>query len=167
MEIVRYRPEAHAQLVPELTRLLHAAYAPLAAAGMNYLASRQPEEKTRERLLEGESYLFFFENQLVGTVTLTEGVKKRTSADYYLRPGVFLFNQFAIRPGFQGRGWGHRAMDFLEERAREKGASVLALDTAETAEALIRMYEGRGFRIVSSTQWPDVAYRSVILAKQL
>ena len=167
MEIVRYRPESHAALVPELTKLLHAAYAPLAAAGMNYLASRQPVEKTGERLQEGESYLFFFENQLVGTVTLTEGVKKRISAEYYQRPGLYVFNQFAIRPGFQGRGWGHRAMDFLEGRAKEKGASELALDTAETAAALIRMYQGRGYRIVSSTQWPDVVYRSVIMAKEL
>src|SRR5262245_52497326 len=122
LEIRPFSP-AYLPLVPELTSLLHEAYAPLAKAGMNYLASRQNEAKTLERLGEGESYLFFFEDQLVGTVTLTEGLRKRTSADYYRQAGVYLFNQFAIRPAFQGRGWGSRVMDFLEKRAKEKGAT--------------------------------------------
>lgn len=167
MKIIPFQSAEHLSLVPALTELLHEAYAPLAAAGMNYVASWQDEARTLRRLEEGESFLFFFEDQLVGTVTLTEGLKKRTSADYYRTPGVYLFNQFAIHPRFQGRGWGSLAMDFLENRAKKHGAAELALDTAETAKRLIRMYEGRGYRIVSSTQWPDVIYRSLILSKKL
>jgi GNAT superfamily N-acetyltransferase len=163
--IIPFRRTEHAHLVPALTKLLHESYAPLLAAGMNYLASRQDEAKTLERLEEGEGYLFFSGSELAGTVTLYEGVKKRV--DYYQRPGVYLFGQFAIHPVFQGRGWGSRAMDFLEARAKELGARELALDTAETAEKLIRMYEARGYRTVSTHKWPEVIYRSLILSKIL
>ncbi len=162
-----YREERHATLAEELTRLLHSAYAPLAKEGMHYLASRQSVSVTLDRLREGEAYLFFLHEQLVGTVSLYEGISKRVSADYYRQPGVYLFGQFAVSPSLQGRGFGSRVMDFLEARAREKGARELALDTAEQASKLIHMYEKRGYRIVSSTQWPDVSYRSLILTKDL
>ena len=167
MEIFPFQPATHGHLVPAITKLLHEAYAPLAAAGMNYVASWQDDARTLRRLEEDESFLFFFEDQVVGTVSLYEGMKKRSSSDYYRQPGVFLFGQFAIHPRFQGRGWGRLAMEFLEKRARERGGTELALDTAETAHALIAMYEGLGYRIVSSTQWPDVVYRSLILSKKL
>ena len=117
--------------------------------------------------MEGESWIFFFGDQLVGTVSLYEGLKKRMSADYYRNPGVYLFGQFAISPIHQGKGWGSKVMDFVEARAREIGGSELALDTSEHAARLISMYEKRGYEIVSATQWPTVNYRSLILSKKL
>jgi hypothetical protein len=47
------------------------------------------------------------------------------------------------------------------------GASHLALDTSEHATALIMYYETRGFRFVERVRYPDVNYRSVIMAKRL
>jgi hypothetical protein len=54
----------HSDLLGPLTDLLHAAYAPLAAKGMKYLATHQPPSKTLERLKEGESYLLFIAGKI-------------------------------------------------------------------------------------------------------
>lgn len=156
----------HSHLVESLTDLLHEAYAPLAAQGMQYTATYQPAPKTLERLKEGESYLVFNDEELSGTVTLnSENIT--SSCEYYRRRGVFSFGQFAIHPKKQGQGLGSKIMDFLEKRAAEIGATELALDTSEKAQDLIRMYQKRGYQIVAHTQWDTTNYRSVVMSKKL
>lgn len=167
MKIVRFNKDEHQHHIELLTEILHRAYAPLAKDGMRYLASHQPPSKTLERMLEGtESYLAFLDSKLVGTVTLyTEDVE--STCEYYRRPGVFSFGQFAIDPTHQGLGFGSELMDFIESRARELGATELALDTSEKASQLIQMYKSRGYAQVSTAQWSVTNYLSVILAKKL
>lgn len=162
----RFSLEDHSFLVEPLTELLHEAYAPLAAQGMKYLATHQPPSTTLERLLDGESFLLFLEVDLIGTVTLNTDLAS-SPCEYYRKPGVVTFGQFAIHPAFQGRGFGAKIMDMLEARAKEIGATEMALDTSEHAHHLIKMYEKRGYRIVSHTQWDVTNYRSVIMSKVL
>lgn len=162
----RFVLETHYAELDPLTDLLHEAYAPLAAKGMRYLATHQPASKTLERLEEGESYLAFIDNHLIGTVTLYRE-KVSSSCEYYRKQGVFSFGQFAIKPQFQGKGFGSALMDMLELRATELGASELALDTSEHAENLIQMYMKRGYVQVAFTQWDVTNYRSVIMSKHL
>lgn len=159
-------PISHAHQIEPLTRLLHEAYRPLAEGGMRYLATHQPPETTRERLLQGESYLAFLENVLAGTITLRAELPESDCA-YYRRPGVFSFSQFGVKPALQGYGLGAALMDLVEKRARERGAKELALDTSERAEHLIALYAKRGYRHVDYAQWEGVNYRSVIMSKIL
>ena len=166
IEIERFDPQEHLSFVEPLTNLLHDAYSPLAARGMKYLASHQPPTKTLERLLEGESYLFFLKPQLVGTVTLYKE-KYESSCEYYRKNGVYSFGQFATKPSLQGKGIGTRVMDYLENRAKELGAIELALDTSEHADNLIQMYKKRSYEIVAYTKWDVVNYRSEIMSKKL
>jgi len=165
-KFVRFNSAEHGRLVEPLTTLLHEAYAPLAAKGMKYLATHQPPAKTLERLGEGESYLAFSGDELIGTVTLYRE-KVASSCEYYRKPGVFSFGQFAIRPDMQGRGFGSKMMELVETRAKELGAAELALDTSEHAEQLIAMYAKRGYQQVSYAQWDVTNYRSVIMSKKL
>ncbi len=157
----------HFALLPELTALLHRAYRPLAEKNLHYTASHQPAETTHQRITEDRGWIFFVGEELAGTVSLYEGVRKETTCDYYRRPGVYLFGQFAVDPALQGRGIGGRVMKFLENEARQIGARELALDTSEHAADLIATYARRGYVIVDHTQWPDVNYRSVIMSKRL
>ena len=57
------------------------------------------------------------------------------------------FHQFAVDPAQKGRGLGKRLLELCFERARETGAEELALDTAEPAAELRRMYENLGFSL--------------------
>lgn len=166
LSFMRFDTALHADLVAPLTKLLHESYAPLAAQGMRYLATHQPASKTRERLLEGESYLAFLNEDVVGTITLYRE-KMQSSCDYYRQTGVFSFGQFAIRHDLKGQRFGSAMMDFVEGHAREMGARELALDTSEHAHELISMYEKRGYKHVAFTKWEVTNYRSVILSKPL
>ena len=156
----------HSHVIDALTELLHSAYAPLAAKGMRYLATHQPPSKTLQRLKEGESYLLFIREEIIGTVTLHRE-KIVSNCEYYKQNGIYSFGQFAVHPSEQGKGHGAKIMDFLEKRAKALGAIELALDTSEHAEQLITMYEKRGYKIVSYAQWDETNYRSVIMSKTL
>jgi len=148
-----------------LTELLHRAYAPLAAAGLRYVATHQSVEVTAQRIAGKECFVAVADDGLVGTILLAPPGRAGGCA-YYERPGVATFHQFAVDPEWQGRGVGGLLLDTVEARAQELGASELALDTAEGAHELIARYERRGFRLVALVDWSETNYVSVILAKR-
>lgn len=149
-----------------LTRLLHEAYAPLAAQGLRFLASHQDEAMTQERLSEGWSFILECDGIVTGTITL-RGTDPENECKWYRRPGVYSISQFAVRPDRQRQGLGRRLLFHAESLARERGAGELALDTAEEALDLRTWYSRLGFREVASVSWPETNYRSVVLSKSL
>jgi len=163
---VLYRYLVESDDLHALTDLLHEAYAPLAAAGMRFVASYQDVETTRQRVGKGETILAVCDDAVIGTVTLatTEATK---GSPFYDRPDVASVGQFAVRPADQRRGIGLALMNLCEERARELGVLHLALDTSERADTLIAMYEALGYRFIEHVQWGGLNYRSRVMAKAL
>ena len=146
--------------------MLHAAYRPLAEAGMRFVASHQEAETTRRRMAGGETIVALVDNHVVGVVTWRK--PGGTGGPPHLqRADVAKFGQFAVDPVFQRRGIGSALLELVEDRVREEGIERLALDTSERATDLIRLYEGKGFRFVEHTQWESVNYRSVVMSKKL
>lgn len=151
--------------VPELTRLLHRAYARLAAMGLRYMATDQSDAVTRERAASGECWVAVAgDGALVGTILFKHAT--RTSGSPWLnQPQVASLAQLAVIPEWQGTGLGARLMELAERRAAETGAVEIALDTAEPAEHLVALYRRRGYRLVEHVQWGHTNYRSVIMSK--
>lgn len=152
--------------VAALTDLLHRAYRPLAEQGMRYVASYQTEDVTQRRLGRGLGHVALLGESLAGTVTLYPTTVFSECA-WYQRPDVWYFGQFAVDPACHGRGVGGALMDFVEQAARDGGASELALDTSERAADLLATYARRGYRHVEKVQWPVTNYRSLVLSKTL
>ena len=152
--------------VTDITALLHAAYAGLAARGFRYVASHQDDDVTRRRLDGGTALLVEREGRLIATVTLY-APRPDAFVPWYRNPGVFYFGQFGVLPSEQGGGIGGRLIDELEARALAAGAAELALDTAEGASHLVAWYSRRGYRFVEHVTWPVTNYRSVVLSKRL
>jgi GNAT superfamily N-acetyltransferase len=149
-----------------ITAMLHEAYAPLAAAGMRFLASHQDCAVTQERISNGESWVAVDAENIVGIITLSDCLDTRGSP-FYDRPDVASFGQFAVRPSHQGRGIGSTLLKIVEQRAQDNGVAELALDTSEHATHLIALYERKGYRFVEHVQWKVTNYRSIILSKGL
>ena len=149
-----------------LTDLLHRAYRPLLDMGLNYTATTQDVATTERRAAEGICFVAESEGRLVGTVTLSFEHAEWIN-DYYRRPGVWRFGQFAVEPGLQSSGVGTKLMEHIEDYAARAGALELALDTAIPAEHLVAFYEKRGYRIVDRCQWPGHTYESVVMSKRL
>ena len=67
-------------------------------------------------------------------------------SDHYLQA-------IAVDSRLRGQGIGSRLLDRAEQMARNNGAQRLALDVSANNHDAIRLYQNRGFRIVSS--WPE------------
>jgi GNAT superfamily N-acetyltransferase len=163
---VAIRDYRAADSVPEITALLHDAYAELAGAGFRYLATHQTEEVTARRLGRGFPLIAEMDGRIVGTVTL---YPSRTDhpIEWYRRPNVCYFAQFGVKADLQRQGIGVRLLRAVEEQARLRGAVELACDTAEGAQHLRAWYGREGFREVGSMDWPETNYVSVVLSKTL
>jgi predicted N-acetyltransferase YhbS len=152
--------------VNDLTDILHRSYRELADLGFNYWATFQTSEDTRTRIRQGECYLALIDQTIVGTITLSPPGAV-ASHEWYRRPGVAHFGQFAVDPVHRHKRIGDRLLAHVEQRASELGAAEIALDTAELATHLVDYYSRRGYRIVGHAQWNHATYRSVVMSKQL
>jgi GNAT superfamily N-acetyltransferase len=173
--------------ISEITRLLHRAYKPQVDMGLKPLAGRQGDDITADRAAHSECYLAVIPrtanpaapaigpaaptaapgpDEIVGVI-LFEEVEKVTFPPFFLLPHVAHFAQFAVDPDRQGMGIGRVLLEKVEQRARENGATELALSMAEPDTKLREFYDNRGFRLIEYWQWPYTNYRSCILSKPL
>lgn len=167
------RPLQPSDSLEELTRLLHASYASLAAQGWNFTAVDQSVEVTRERVSAGQAWVAEREGRLVGTIAMS-GPKPANGhylrdpvPDCYTRPGHAILAQLAVHPDERGQGLAEKLMDAAEAWAADQGYTHVALDTAEPAVQLQRRYARRGYARVGEVQWAGKTYRSVLMLKPL
>ncbi len=157
--------------VPALTRLLHAAYADLAADGMNFTGATQDEATTAARSLGvGASWVLVDPGgALVGTVTATSpsgrGIRALTSLA--LEPDRVWLNQLAVHPDLRGRGLATFLWGTVRAWSLARGMRSVGLDTAEPAGPLRELYRRWGFVDADTVQWPGKTYRSVVMVHTL
>jgi len=163
---VRYRFVRLTDDVAAMTDLLHRAYAPLAAAGMHYVASHQSADVTVQRMAKGDTVVAVITDHVIGTVTLARA-SETSGSPFYDRIDVAHFGQFAVDPEHQRSGIGSTLLTLVETLAEERGVRELGLDTSEHASGLIRLYSAKGYRFVEFSRWSTVNYRSVIMAKTI
>lgn len=159
--------------VTEITQLLHRAYVPQVAMGLQPLAGRQDDRTTLGRVLASECYLALLPGEdeaarerIVGVILLNEH-ERVAFPEFFLRPGVAHFAMFGVEPSLQGLGIGRVLLDHIESRARELDFTELALSMAEPDTVLRAYYDKRGYRFIEYWQWPYTNYRSCILSKTL
>lgn len=166
------RPLADTDSIEQITTLLHRAYAPLGAAGLNFTAVDQSVARTRERVCRGQCFVAVQGERIVGTVTV-DGMfdpnrhRWARATPWFFRRDVAHLHQYAVDPDAQGAGLGARLMSACEGWARTQGHRALALDTAVPASHLRQRYQRIGFREVAQVQWDGKTYRSVIMLKPL
>jgi GNAT superfamily N-acetyltransferase len=159
--------------VTEITTLLHRAYEPQAAMGLQPLAGRQDDKTTLGRVLASECYLALLpatesetRDHIVGVILLNEH-ERVAFPEFFLRPGIAHFAMFGVEPSLQGIGVGRRLLDHCEARALDLGFTELALSMAEPDTALRAYYDKRGYRYIEPWRWPYTNYQSCILSKVL
>jgi|CXWL01.1.fsa_nt_gi GNAT superfamily N-acetyltransferase len=148
-----------------LTELLHRAYRELSEAGLNYTASYQDSDTTRERCSKGTCFVAESQNALIGTI-LVKPSSPDEDCDTYRTLNTASIHQFGVDHAWRGAGIGKALHEAAAEEAREWGCESVALDTATSAESLIAMYLVWGYEIVEEVQWPGKTYRSHIMRLQ-
>ena len=163
---VLIRPFAETDSIAKLTELLHRAYAELGEQRLRFTAVDQSESKTRERVAKGRCFVATIDGVIAGTITYYPAGANPV-CEWYRRPGIATFGQFGVDPDQRGRRIGSLLLEHVEGVAREDGAHELALDTAEAATALVKMYLKMGYRAVAYDDFIVPAYRSVVMSKTL
>jgi GNAT superfamily N-acetyltransferase len=160
------RPYQPGDSIPEITALLHRAYARPAGQGVRFWASRQDDTVTEKRLKTGTSFLAVRDGAIVGTISVY-GPDRDSPAEFYRREDVNFFGQFGVDPALQGTGLGKRLYQTVEDHCQKNNVKYLALDTCQDAAELIEMYQRWGFKQVDRVKWEVVDFRSIIMAKDL
>jgi GNAT superfamily N-acetyltransferase len=157
--------KAYAQAeLDAITELLHRAYAPLGARGLNYTAVDQDARETRRRLEEGTTVLGRIDGVIVASGTVYLAPYTGASITYG-RFDTGRFGQFAVEPAQQRRGIASELLRRLEGIAAAAGCQYLACDTAAAAVELQQFYLRRGYATVERVRWPGKTYESIILRK--
>jgi uncharacterized damage-inducible protein DinB/GNAT superfamily N-acetyltransferase len=172
MPSITIRPLAARDSFADLTALVHQAYAPLAAQGLNFTAAVQDEATTRRRAAEGQCFVAEEAGTVLGTVTVCGPYDLATTqwavdAPWFRDRDTAHFHQFAVAPAHQRRGVGRRLVAACEQWARDGGFKHMALDTAVPAVDLRNLYKRMGYADVGQVQWQGKTYRSVIMQKAL
>jgi ribosomal protein S18 acetylase RimI-like enzyme len=154
-------------VLDDVTALLHRAYAPLGAAGMNYSAVDQNAVETRRRLEQGTTLLGSIDGSIVATGTVYLNPIRDGISLTYRSSDTAHFGQFAVEPRHQRSGIGAELLQRLESIATAAGLIYTACDTAVPATHLIAYYARYGYEIVERVQWPGKQYQSEILRKLL
>lgn len=155
--------------VPQLTELLHMAYAELGARGLNFTAVDQVDEVTAARMQPLSTWVLSADGELLATATLTFPPApeiRELSSDASL-PATAWLNQLAVAPTRRGDGHARILFDHACNWARENGARRLGLDTAVPARHLRDLYERWGFQAVETIRWPGKSYESVVMCRPL
>lgn len=78
---------------------------------------------------------------------------------------IAYITRFGVKPDIHNKGIGRALMLAVEEDAKQKGVTLLALHTASKISHLIRFYYGMGFYIHSTST--DRGYIRALLCKEL
>ncbi len=154
---------------PELTKMLHRAYAELGAAGLNFTAVDQDETTTFRRASGGNSWVLTDRGTIVAAMTISWPAEAALAAltKEAERPGRAWLNQLAVDPKRRGEGLARRLRDEGFAWAVSQGATSIGLDTAEPAHHLVNLYTSWGFHTVDVVQWPGKTYKSVVMVRTL
>ncbi len=144
--------------IPVLRVLVNSAYKELADMGLNYTATYQDEETTRQRIAQGRAFVLELNNKIVATILFSQ-------ENHFTNKKTAYVGQFAVLPELKKHGFGSILMDYCENFAFAEGYEGIQLDTAQPAEHLVNWYLKRGYKVVGETHWEGKTYRSYIFEK--
>jgi hypothetical protein len=100
VELRRFDPARDSYVA--LTALLHRAFTPLGAMGLNCTCVDQTVETTRLRATRGDCYVAACNGRIVGTMTLY-APDRESACELYRRDDIASLRQFAVEPVWQAR----------------------------------------------------------------
>ncbi len=146
--------------VSQIRDLVNESYKELADMGLNYTATYQDEQVTRERMADGRTFVLLSGKDVVGTILFYE-------KNYITEKRSAYLGQFAVSTKLKRSGLGSIIMDFCEQLANDEKYETIQLDTAKPAVHLVEWYQKRGYKIVGEMHWEGKTYDSYIFEKTL
>ena len=148
MDVRRVRPDEHERAGDVCV----AAYDPLLTGAEDDYRERLHDVATRDA--QAEVWVAVVDDEVVGVVTYCPpGSPWREIG----REDEGEFRMLAVDPAAQGTGAGTALARLCEERAREDGATGMALSSLATMHAAHRIYARLGYQREPGRDWSPVA----------
>lgn len=144
--------------ISSLRSLVNSAYKELADMGLNFTATYQEEETTRQRIAKGKAFVLELNDKIVATILYSR-------KNHFTNKNTAYIGQLAVLPELKRNGFGSILIDYCENLAHSEGFDGIQLDTAQPAKHLVDWYLKRGYKIVGEKQWEGKTYRSYIFEK--
>jgi GNAT superfamily N-acetyltransferase len=152
--------------IEEVTRMLHRAFAPMAALGANCQCIDQASSMTRKRMERGDCFVAVADRRIVGTLTL-ETCNPSSAVAHYRKPSVASLHQFAVDPAYQGAGVGRAMLKVATMWARIRQFGEVSLDTPALALDVRAFYSHQGFRLIQVERLAGREYDSAIMSRSI
>jgi len=112
----------------------------------DYLWGTEPftNEEIEARLKGGGLYTVISDNEVVGTVTLTDKDSRVWEDDGTNKEALYI-HQLATGDKTRGKNIGEQVINWVVDKAREEGRKAVRLDCSYTNRGLCEYYERRGF----------------------
>ena len=88
------------------------------------------------------------DNKLIGTFILNTKVDEYWSKIEWKNNNFLGLHLLAIKPDYQGKGFGKKVLAFCEQKAKEKGYESLHLDVFSKNPAAMNLYINNGYKKV-------------------
>ena len=144
--------------IPALRKLVNEAYKELSDQGLNYTATYQDEETTRQRIQKGRAFVLELNEKIIATILFSK-------ENYFTNKNTAYVGQFAVASEHKKSGFGSLLINYCEDLARAEKFEGIQLDTAQPAIHLVNWYLKQGYVIVGETHWEGKTYDSYIFEK--
>lgn len=146
--------------VSRIRELVNSSYKELLDRGLNFTASYQDDQITRDRMSQGRTFVLENKNRILASVIFYQ-------KNFFTGLKSAYVSQLAVHPDYKKQKLGTFLMSLCENLASKEGFDTIQLDTAKTAYHLVHWYQKRGYRIVGMQHWEGKTYESWIFEKNL
>ncbi len=114
-------------------------------------------------------YILRFGNGLLGAVALNENQPEQYEGISWEANStrVLVVHRLVVDPVYQGHGYGHLIMAFVEDYAVKNDYSVIRLDTYSRNVGALRMYQNRDYKIRGTTYFEGRKHFFYCLEKEV
>lgn len=147
----------------EITQVLNESYKSLTLKNLNYKATTQSVEDTKQRIDGGLCTLAYYEGKLVGT--MTSHIVQNKKRKWYEDKKYISITQLAVLPEYRDKGVLIQLVLYFKRNIIKKDTSIESLicDTAVNAKHLVEAYLGLGAQIVDYVSWSGTNYYSYVM----
>lgn len=133
---------------------------------------RYTRDKIVCNLEKSDVYLLYKDTLVIGTITLGT-----TEPQFYTRedknlwkekedPGLY-FETIAVKPSFQGKGYGSKLLDFAQQEALKRGLRYMHMTSFYDNKPLTEYYLRKGFRFLQTRFVEEIGLKSNFYEKEL
>lgn len=149
----------HAKIseIPDILTTTRACAAHMIELGIYQWNDEYPSKEVFEKDIErNELYVLEESEKIIGTIVISTLMDSEYRPVTWLTPNTnnLYIHRLSVHPGFQGKGYAQKLMDFAEHYAHKTKTISVRLDTFSQNKRNQKFYEARGYQKLGDIYFP-------------